>query len=144
MADFSKFRMEQTATDAAFKSGQDFIKNNSAFTGDLFKKITDPGPTGTDQFKPIATGMNAPQISKVGEVGKIGKVEGEVDISDEKLMMMRELAEMDSIQNFVTLTPTVQVSTGDIHQGFDFDTLINRIEQKLEEEFVSTAEGVYG
>lgn len=88
--------------------------------------------------------MNAPQISKVGEVGKIGKVEGEVDISDEKLMMMRELAEMDSIQNFVTLTPTVQVSTGDIHQGFDFDTLINRIEQKLEEEFVSTAEGVYG
>ncbi|NGP57792.1 hypothetical protein L3476_28360 [Paenibacillus thiaminolyticus] len=144
LADFSKFRMEQTATDAAFKSGQDFIKNNSAFTGDLFKKITDPGPTGTDQFKPIATGMNAPQISKVGEVGKIGKVEGEVDISDEKLMMMRELAEMDSIQNFVTLTPTVQVSTGDIHQGFDFDTLINRIEQKLEEEFVSTAEGVYG
>lgn len=144
LVDLSKYRMEQTDVTAAFKKGQDFTKNNNLFSNDLFKKITDPGPTGTDQFKPIATGMNAPQISKVGEVGKIGKVEGEVDISDEKLMMMRELAEMDSIQNFVTLTPTVQVSTGDIHQGFDFDTLINRIEQKLEEEFVSTAEGVYG
>ncbi|PZM67498.1 hypothetical protein [Paenibacillus dendritiformis] len=144
MLDLSDYRMELTSVSDAFKTGQDFVKNNSGFTNDLFKKITDPGPTGTDQFKPIATGMNAPQISKVGEVGKIGKVEGEVDISDEKLMMMRELAEMDSIQNFVTLTPTVQVSTGDIHQGFDFDTLINRIEQKLEEEFVSTAEGVYG
>ncbi|MFL1677488.1 phage tail tape measure protein [Paenibacillus dendritiformis] len=148
MLDLSDYRMELTSVSDAFKTGQDFVKNNSGFTNDLFKKITDPGPTGTDQFKPISTGpgtgMNAPQISKVGEVGKIGKVEGEVDISDEKLMMMRELAEMDSIQNFVTLTPTVQVSTGDIHQGFDFDTLINRIEQKLEEEFVSTAEGVYG
>ncbi|NKI24059.1 DUF456 domain-containing protein [Paenibacillus dendritiformis] len=144
LVDLSDYRMEQTNIADAFQKGQDFITKNSGFTSDLMKKAADPGPTGTDQFKPIATGMNAPQISKVGEVGKIGKVEGEVDISDEKLMMMRELAEMDSIQNFVTLTPTVQVSTGDIHQGFDFDTLINRIEQKLEEEFVSTAEGVYG
>lgn len=83
-------------------------------------------------------------IPKVGEVGKVGAIDNKVEITDESIEMMRDLAEMDSIQNFVSLTPTVQVNTGDIHQGFDMDTLINRIEKKLEEEFVSTAEGVYG
>ncbi|MOA70281.1 hypothetical protein D3C78_1990520 [compost metagenome] len=56
---------------------------------------------------------------------------------------MRELAEMKSIQNFVTLTPTVQVTTGPINQGADIDTIVRRIEQTLEEEIAASASGVY-
>ncbi|MNW66353.1 hypothetical protein D3C74_448200 [compost metagenome] len=50
---------------------------------------------------------------------------------------------MKSIQNFVTLTPTVQVKTGDINNGADVDTIIKKIGDHLEEQFVSTAQGVY-
>lgn len=66
-----------------------------------------------------------------------------VDVSSEDLKTLRELAEMENIQNFVTLTPTVQVTTGDINSGYDVDTIISRIEKVLEEQIVSSAEGVY-
>src|SRR5690606_39743897 len=48
-------------------------------------------------------------VKKVGKVGSVGRIEDEVDISQENIKLMRELAEMKAIQNFVTLTPTVNV-----------------------------------
>ncbi|MEK3900740.1 hypothetical protein [Paenibacillus sp. FSL R7-0179] len=85
-----------------------------------------------------ATNMN--NVNKVGEVGKINE---KVDISSDDLDMLRELAEIQSIQNFVELTPTVQVTTGNINNSGDIDSIITKIGQKLKEEFVSTAQGVY-
>ncbi|MBG9737262.1 hypothetical protein ABE142_17865 [Paenibacillus alvei] len=152
--DYSDYRMKQTNLVDAFKDTQkyvtdmDFTKNLMPDTS-KFKQggKTDPwsgsGKGGTVPVTGLGT-MPPMNIPKVGEVGKVGAIDNKVEITDESIEMMRDLAEMDSIQNFVSLTPTVQVNTGDIHQGFDMDTLINRIEKKLEEEFVSTAEGVYG
>ncbi|PPA86523.1 hypothetical protein C4A75_04620 [Brevibacillus laterosporus] len=57
--------------------------------------------------------------------------------------MMRELAEMKNIQNFVTLTPTVQVQTGDINKGADIDTVVAEITKVLETEVANSAKGVY-
>jgi len=82
-------------------------------------------------------------ISNIDKVGEVGKIRDKVDISNEDLKAMRELAEMKSIQNFVTLTPTVQVRTGDIRNGYDVDTIIARIEESLTEQIASSAKGVY-
>jgi hypothetical protein len=96
-------------------------------------------PDAASGFKSPA-GNVAPNINKVGEVGKINDT---VDISSDDLKLMRELAEIQAIQNFVELTPTVQVTTGNINNAGDIDTIINKIGQKLNEEFISTAQGVY-
>ncbi|MNC81370.1 hypothetical protein D3C75_1344800 [compost metagenome] len=56
---------------------------------------------------------------------------------------MRELAEMKNIQNFVTLTPTVQVTTGDVNNGTDIDTIVARIEDVMTEQISTYASGVY-
>lgn len=95
---------------------------------------------------PGAASMNSGSnsIPNVGRVDKVGQVENSVDISSEDLKMMRELAEMKSIQNFVSLTPTVQVTTGPVNNGADIDTIVARIEQTLEEEIAASAAGVYG
>lgn len=85
-----------------------------------------------------------PKIDKINSVDEVGKVKDKVDISSEDLKVMRELAEIQAIQNFVTLTPTVQVQTGDINNGYDIDTIIRRIEQSLEEQIATSAQGVYG
>ncbi|MFB5267082.1 hypothetical protein ACE41H_09825 [Paenibacillus enshidis] len=92
---------------------------------------------------PTTSPLGANMIPNVGHVGSVGKVENQVDISSEDLKMMRELAEMNAIQNFVSLTPTVQVTTGDINSGADLNSIITGISTMLQEEFVSTAEGVY-
>lgn len=82
-------------------------------------------------------------IPTVNKVNEVGKVNGKVDISSEDLKTMRELAEIKNIQNFVKLTPTVKVQTGDIKNGYDVDTIINRITNELETSIASSAEGVY-
>ena len=95
---------------------------------------------GTSLFSPDAPPINGGTIDKVN---KVGKIEDKVDISSEDLKTMRELAEMKSIQNFVSLTPTVQVTTGPVNNGADIDTIVARIEQTLEEEIAASAAGVY-
>lgn len=80
----------------------------------------------------------------IGKVDKVGKIEKEVDISSEDLKTMRELAEMKNIQNYVTLTPTVQVTTGDINNGMDIDSIVSRIEDVMAGEITHHAAGVYG
>ncbi|WP_154665998.1 hypothetical protein [Paenibacillus pinihumi] len=79
-------------------------------------------------------------INKVNEVGRIGET---VDISNEDLKVMRDLAEMKAIQNFVTLTPTVQVTTGDIKSTNDVDSIIRKIEEAMKTEIKSAAQGAY-
>ena len=83
------------------------------------------------------------QDATIKRVDEVGKIDDKVDISSEDLKIMRDLAEMKNIQNFVTLTPTVQVTTGDIHQDVDVDDMIRRIEDVMEQEITNSAEGVY-
>jgi hypothetical protein len=113
------------------------LNSNGGTSGTAENAIS---PTKLPTTSP-SIGLNT--ISNVGHVGSVGKVEDKVDISSEDLKMMRELAELNAIQNFVTLTPTVQVTTGDINSGADLNTIMTRISTVLQEELVSTAEGVY-
>lgn len=93
-----------------------------------------------------ANAMNVPAgktIDKINKVGKVGKIEDKVDISSEDLKTMRELAEMKSIQNFVTLTPTVQVTTGPVSKDVDIETIVARINETLQEDIAAGAAGVF-
>ncbi|KGE21076.1 hypothetical protein [Paenibacillus wynnii] len=93
---------------------------------------------------PTPPGLTSPgNGSNINHVNSVGKINDTVNISSDDLTMLRELAEIQAIQNFVELTPTVQVTTGNINNAGDIDTIINKIGQKLNEEFISTAQGVY-
>lgn len=70
-------------------------------------------------------------------------IDDKIDVSNEHLEMLRDLAEQDSIQNFVSLTPTVQVTTGDIKEEADINKIISKIEDYMENELVNSAEGMY-
>lgn len=138
VVDLSKYKMQyknpKESFNNGFKSGSKILdKVNNAMNVDkiLGKWNKTAGPTNRT-------------IPNVGKVGKVGKIEDKVDISSEDLKTMRELAEMKAIQNFVTLTPTVQVKTGDINHGADIDTIITKINTTLQEEIASAAAGVYG
>ena len=81
-------------------------------------------------------------IDNVDTVGSVGSIESDVNIADEDLKFLRDVAEMRYVQNFVTLTPTVAVDA-QISEKVDVDEVVTRIEQKLEDEFTAAAEGVY-
>lgn len=81
-------------------------------------------------------------VGNVDSVGSVGSIESDVNIADEDLKFLRDVAEMRYVQNFVTLTPTVAVDA-QISEKVDVDEVVTKIEKKLEDEFTATAEGVY-
>jgi hypothetical protein len=88
-------------------------------------------------------GTGTPTVDKLKKVDKVGKVEKPIDISKEDLKIMRDVAEMKNIQNFVTLTPTIQMKTGPVTNQANVDSIVSKITQKLNEEIASTAKGLY-
>ncbi|MFD2613537.1 hypothetical protein [Paenibacillus gansuensis] len=88
-----------------------------------------------------ATGKG--DIPNVGKVGEVGKIKDKVDISSEDLKIMRDLAEMKAIQNFVTLQPTTHVTTGPIYKEVDVDEVIQKIVSDVEQGIAASASGHY-
>lgn len=71
------------------------------------------------------------------------EVDNDINIADEDLQLMRDVAEARYVQNFVTLTPTVQVSGNTINEKVDVDYVVDEIENRLANEIAASAEGVY-
>lgn len=99
-------------------------------------------PTESSASNSVLAEQNAVAVSG-GRLDEVGKINDTVDISSEDIKMMRELAEMKNIQNFVTLQPSVNVQTGDIRNGMDVGSMVQAITTMLQDEISSSAEGVY-
>lgn len=156
-ADVESFmRMKQMDYTEAFGKGQDTGKwlGDSAADGvqgafgalknafDFKNDATDGGAYNLDKWNQNQNPYQYPN-STIDRVNEVGQINNTVDISSEDLKTMRELAEMKNIQNFVTLTPTVAVTTGDINNGQSVDSIIVKIKSMLETEISSSAQGVY-
>lgn len=138
-------RMNQVDYSNAFNFGNSIGKAAGSWAVDKMQGAAGSIGNMFNSLKPNLPAMpGMTDIPNIGKVGEVGKIKDTVDISSEDLKVMRELAEIKSIQNFVTLTPTVSVvHTGDINNGNDVDTVVERIKTMLEGEIVSSAEGVY-
>ena len=127
-------KIDTASTAAAWSTGAKGIANNlSQITGKL-----DSLTSSWDVSRSTGT-INGGDLDSVGSVGKI---DSDVNIADEDLKFLRDVAEMRYVQNFVTLTPTVAVEA-QISEKVDVDEVVERIESKLEDEFTAAAEGVY-
>lgn len=79
-----------------------------------------------------------------GKLDKIGKIDGEINIAEEDLKMLLEMADNKSItQVSNTLTPTVTIRDVSIREEADIDKLVSKINKVLEEDFNRSAKGVY-
>lgn len=99
------------------------------------------GSGGEDYFGGGGGGGSG-NIGNVDYVDSVGSIEDDVNIAEEDLKFLRDVAEMRYVQNFVTLTPTVAVDAK-ISEKVDVDEVVSRIEDRLETEFEAAAEGVY-
>lgn len=127
-------KIDTASTAAAWSTGVKGIANNlSQITGKL-----DSLTSSWDVSRSTGT-INGGDLDSVGSVGKI---DSDVNIADEDLKFLRDVAEMRYVQNFVTLTPTVAMDA-QISERVDLDDVVSAIERKLEGEFIAAAEGVY-
>ncbi|MHA6258359.1 tape measure protein [Sporosarcina sp. CAU 1771] len=78
-----------------------------------------------------------------GKLDSIGKIDDEISIADEDLKMLKELADIRSIQNFQTLQPNFTFGDMTIREDADIKKIISAIETYLKEEMDRSTEGVY-
>lgn len=83
--------------------------------------------------------------SKFGTESNPLVIEGDVNMADEDLQYLRDIAERDYINKFstATLAPNITVTFGDIHEEADADKVAGRIKKILQEEIAMASEGVY-
>ena len=86
-------------------------------------------------------------MSQFGSSQNPINVEGEVKVnmSDEDLKYLRDIAEREYINKFstATLAPKITVTFGDVHEEADANKVAGRIRQILQEEIAMVAEGSY-
>lgn len=125
---------------AAWSKGQDIGKSIGGSLGGLGDKLAgytpDYGP-GVDLSSFMING--AMPVTGV-DGGKI-----EVEMSEEDLKYLRDIAERDYINKFstATLAPQIKIEFGDVHEEADVDKVIGRVKRILQEEIAIAAEGDY-
>ena len=135
----SDIKAAQAQRDATYSAAK---KELADATAALSKTYANAKAEAAQAKTNAATNWNVDGTNDVDSVGSVGKIDSDVNIADEDLKFLRDVAEMRYVQNFVTLTPTVAVEA-QISEKVDVDEVVERIESKLEDEFTAAAEGVY-
>lgn len=105
----------------------------------LTDSLTDTNSLDTS-LNDLGTTSNPMNVKGTGSNGTM-----EVDMADEDLQYLRDIAERDYINQFssATLAPNISVQFGDVHETADADAVAGRIRKILQEEISMTAEGAY-
>ncbi len=88
----------------------------------------------------LGTTSDPVSVEGTGSNGTVG-----VDMEEEDLGYLRDMAERDYIANVATntLAPNIAVSFGDVHETADVNQLYGRIQTILKEQIAIAPEGVY-
>lgn len=128
---------ELTDPFASFDSGYDFGAN----LGDQFSaldlgNIMDNlgGSIGLDDLESmLANGLPV----NGGDVDSVGKVKSDVDISDEDIKLLRDMAARDFLIQINTITPQMDVKFGDVRETADVGQIMEVLEEMVEEQMAT-------
>ena len=73
-----------------------------------------------------------------GELDSIGSIKSDVDISDEDIQLLKDIAARDFLLNLQTVTPTANITFGDIHETADVNKILSVIEDMVEEQLATS------
>lgn len=137
--DTSKHHFDRFNYSNAYNAGYNWGSNLSdKFNlGSLLSGLGDNGLNGA-LGSDFGTQSNPLSVKGTGNGGTI-----DVDMADEDLQYLRDIAERDYINKFstATLAPNIQISFGDVHQEADADKVAGRIKKILQEEIAIASEG---
>ena len=139
VADFGLKAMDyKNSYDKGSSVGKDAYGGLSNAIGSLTSSLTGTGETDTS-LGDFSSGITPIKIEGTGKDKKV-----DVDMADEDLQYLRDIAERDYINKFssATLAPNITVKfTGPISKEVDTDKMYGRIGKILTEEIAMTAEG---
>lgn len=78
---------------------------------------------------------------KGGKLGSVGKIDGDVSISDEDLKLLKDVAIAGFTQHYTTLRPEMTVNISDVKETADVNKIMSAIEDMVEEAYGSVLIG---
>lgn len=79
---------------------------------------------------PMAAGGGGPQASN------------DMPMEEQDMQLLREVAERESLNSYTTMTPSVKIDVGNIHENADAEKIIQEIVERIIQEMEATAKGV--
>lgn len=114
------------------------LYKSMAGTGEKVDPASNQGP----QFDPekFSSKSNPAVVEGTGPGGNVN-----VDMPDEDISFLRDIAERDYIANIASnsLAPNISIKFGDVHENADAQKIAGRIQRILQEEIAIASEGVY-
>lgn len=158
--EFKEYKNVGQAFNSGFSKGHNFVSSlgsgGSKLSGilDKFKMPSMPEGYGMDKGMGMFNPSNVPGISdggkdkdkklKGGKLDKVGKIEDKVEITDEDIKMLKDVAKAEFINKYTTLRPEMKVEfSGPIRETADINKLMEAMEDMVEEALSNTiVEGV--
>lgn len=119
----------------AWNSGYDFGSGLSDKIGDMTSGLTG-FIEGNDALYGQATGDGIDVAG--GNLDSVGSIKNDVNINDEDIQLLRDMAARDYLLNLQQITPVAHISFGDVRETADVNKIMDVIEDMVEEQ-MSTA-----
>lgn len=119
----------------AWNSGYDFGSGLSDKIGDMTSGLTG-FIKGNDALYSQATGDGIDVAG--GNLDSVGSIKNDVNINDEDIQLLRDMAARDYLLNLQQITPVAHISFGDVRETADVNKIMDVIEDMVEEQ-MSTA-----
>lgn len=137
----------------SFEIGANWGDGITAGIGDFFSLPEIPNPAEASKPNLPATDAASELANDVGDIGKntgnsakgIDKLNKKVDISNENLEYMRDLAEQEVINRYTTAEIKIDMTNNNnISKDVDTDSFLNKITEGLKNHMAVAAEGLHG
>lgn len=73
-----------------------------------------------------------------GNLDSIGRIDDSVEITDEDLKYLKDIAKTEFVNKYTTLRPELKVSFGDVHETADTEGLLTAMEDMIENAYASS------
>lgn len=73
-----------------------------------------------------------------GDLDSVGNIKSDVDISDEDLKLLQEMAARDFLLNLQTVTPQANITFGDVRETADINKIMEVIQDMVDEELATS------
>lgn len=125
------------AYNGGYKWGAGAVKTLTDGIGDFTGGLTD-FMEGNTAFYNGATGAGAGVNVAGGNLDSVGSIKNDVNINDEDIQLLRDMAARDYLLNLQQITPVAHISFGDVRETADVNKIMDVIEDMVEEQ-MSTA-----
>ena len=119
----------------AWNSGYDFGIGLSDKIGDVTNGLTG-FMEGTDALYSQAAGGGVNVAG--GNLDSVGSIKNDVNINDEDIQLLRDMAARDYLLNLQQITPVAHISFGDVRETADVNKIMDVIEDMVEEQMATS------